>query len=73
MLSNRCTSVLLSESSSNTFRQAKPFPHLVIDEFLQPDIAYTIAKEFPVYNDKELDNFSNAIEEKTCKSLEQVW
>ena len=35
------------QSSSQKYREAEPFPHIVIDDFLDKDIAELVMKEFP--------------------------
>jgi len=46
------------------FNAAKPFHHVVIDNFLQDDIARAIAAEFPEYNGPVWNEYNNAIEVK---------
>lgn len=58
-------------SSFTDFKKADPYPHCVIDNFLLPEFAELVAKEFPEYNsDAYNGNYDNAIElKKTCN----VW
>ena len=64
VLSNSCQNYLLSDSALKEYSESVPFPHLVIDEFFDLDLASEIAAEFPNYEDHSLDVYSNAIEEK---------
>ena len=52
------------ELISKKWKNAKPFPHMVIDNFLDNDIAKKLEKEFPDYNNAVWDNYNNAIEVK---------
>ena len=40
----------------HAFRNAEPFPHLVIDNFLAPDFAATLLKEFPAFDEERARN-----------------
>ena len=64
MLSTSCLQLLQSEVASKNYRQASPYPYIIIDNFFRPDIASAIAKEFPSYEADFLDGYLNAIEEK---------
>lgn len=47
------------------FVNAKPFPHCVIDDFFEKDIALKLSQEFPDYNDPNIWSvYRNAIENK---------
>jgi len=49
------------------FRSAKPFPHVVIDNFLMKEVADAVAGEFPDFNGPVWNEYNNAIEiKKTC-------
>lgn len=50
--------------ASKNWENAKPFPHIIIDNFFENEIAIKLEKEFPNYNDKVWDNYNNAIEVK---------
>jgi radical SAM superfamily enzyme YgiQ (UPF0313 family) len=41
---------------AEAFRSAKPFPHVVIDEFLQPQVCQRLLAEFPPYDDLRFRN-----------------
>ena len=43
----------LSDKFSDKFKSAKPFKHVVIDNFLPNDLAINISKEFPKVDDIE--------------------
>lgn len=46
---------------------AKPFPHLVIDEFFEPSFARELAAEFPAFESDAWHRYQSAIEVKrTC-------
>ena len=50
------------------FRSAQPFPHIVIDNFLDADVANAIAAEFPAHDQHVWYEYNNAIEiKKSCK------
>jgi Rps23 Pro-64 3,4-dihydroxylase Tpa1-like proline 4-hydroxylase len=42
----------LGRSLSDTYRNAAPFPHIVIDDFLDPDALRSVLAEFPSSEDK---------------------
>lgn len=46
------------------FQNALPFPHLVLDDFLQNDSAKSLAGEFPSLNDSRLFVYNNPLEHK---------
>ena len=55
--------------SSQKWKNAKPFPHIVINNFFESDIAKKLEKEFPDYNNAVWDNYNNAIEvKKICNN-----
>lgn len=37
----------ISEKNQETYRQAKPFPHIVFDDFLPPDVLNEVLDQFP--------------------------
>ena len=47
-----------------TYRQAAPFPHVVIDDFFEPDVAAALEREVPPFDDPMWMEYSNPIEEK---------
>lgn len=46
------------------FKNAKPFPYTVIDNFFQRDIALSLEAEFPSYDDEKWHTYDNPIEVK---------
>lgn len=46
------------------FQAAKPFPHVVIDNFLHEEAAAEVAAEFPAFNGPVWNTYDNAIEIK---------
>ena len=46
------------------FQAAKPFSHIVIDNFLTDEAAHAVAAEFPQYNGPVWNEYNNAIEVK---------
>lgn len=46
------------------FINAKPFNHVVIDNFFLPEVAEKLSSEFPDYDDPALGFYNNAIENK---------
>ena len=46
------------------FATAQPFPHVVIDDFLPPDVLEPVLAEFPEPRDNEWETFDNAREIK---------
>jgi Rps23 Pro-64 3,4-dihydroxylase Tpa1-like proline 4-hydroxylase len=46
------------------FQQAKPFNHVVIDNFFKEEVAVELAKEFPSYDSGQWSLHMNAIENK---------
>ena len=51
-------------SVSPTFQLGDPFPHVVIDNFLNIDLARSIEREFPTSNSDRWFVYNNAIEDK---------
>lgn len=64
ILSPEALSTLDCKSAPHDWRSASPYPHIVIDNFLEKSIAKSIADEFPDYSASFLDGYSNAIEKK---------
>lgn len=48
------------------YKSAKPFPHMVIDNFLEEDLARNLSGEFPDIHDASLFNYSNPLEKKSA-------
>lgn len=53
------------------YAQAKPFPHVVIDNFLPEEILEEVLAEFPKPKQIEWENFQNAAEKKLASRHEQ--
>ncbi len=49
---------------SKGWRDVMPFPHIVIDNFFENDIALALESEFPEFEDSVWHEYGNAIEEK---------
>jgi len=64
LLSPSTTAALVSNSIKHNYLKANPFPHVIIDDFLESSLASQIATEFPSYESQFLDEYSNQIEEK---------
>ena len=54
------------EKEADAFTSAKPFPHLIIDDFIEKSIAETLSAEFPNIDDGTLFNYSNPLEKKSA-------
>ena len=52
------------ELASKNWEKAKPFPHIVVNNFFDIEIAKKLEKEFPNYNDNTWDNYNNPLEVK---------
>ncbi len=48
----------------NTYGAERPFDHCIIDNFFLPNIAKTLEKEFPFFEDSSLHQYNNALEKK---------
>ncbi len=42
---------LLRRKKGEKYRQAEPFPHIVIDDFLEPGVAEAVVQEFAAVDD----------------------
>ena len=60
-------------SLKDEWKNAKPFNHIVLDDFLAPDAAARIVKEFPDFTDDNWYVYDNAIEIKKTMNLSRVW
>ena len=49
---------------TNQFWNSKPFPHVVIDNFLDAQYAELVANEFPEYEFSQLRGYNNSLEHK---------
>ena len=51
------------------FRSKKPFPHAIVDNFFNKNIAKKLEMEFPTYKDKNLHEYKNYCEvKKSCNN-----
>jgi Rps23 Pro-64 3,4-dihydroxylase Tpa1-like proline 4-hydroxylase len=48
------------------YKNSMPFPHLVMDDFLEGDLAAKLSQEFPAIDDASLFNYSNPLEKKSA-------
>ena len=64
ILSKGTIQILNEKKIIKEYRNSKPFPHLIIENFLDSEIANRISNLFPNYNEQYLHSYSNAIEEK---------
>ena len=55
------------DALAEPFRAARPFNHVVIDNFFEPGIAEGLAKEFPDFDSEIWAEYNNPIEiKKLC-------
>ena len=60
------------DSLSKKYRNAKPFPYLVIDDFFDLELAKQLELEFPDFTSDYWHSYNNKIEvKKTCNSWNQ--
>ena len=52
---------------------ASPFPHIVLDDLLDPDVAGRAIKEFPPLNTEEWNNFIHVNERKFSNTSPDTW
>ncbi|HSQ00025.1 MAG TPA: 2OG-Fe(II) oxygenase, partial [Candidatus Dormibacteraeota bacterium] len=50
------------------FRAADPYPHVVLDQFLDPQVAEACAREFPPRRDGSWNHYTHVNERKYAKS-----
>jgi hypothetical protein len=46
------------------FAAAEPFPHVVIDDFFETDVAAALERDFPAFNDSSWMEYNNPVEDK---------
>jgi hypothetical protein len=56
-----------------TYHSARPFPHVVIDDFLEPEAAELAMKEFPPLDDDVWNNYVHANERKYAHNNPDTW
>lgn len=54
------------EKQVEDFKSAKPFPHLILDDFVDPATAEKLSDEFPNIDDSSLFSYSNPLEKKSA-------
>jgi len=64
MLINKYININKLNNSLKNFNKGRPFPHVIIDNFLKNKIAKKIKKNFPNYNNKQLWVYKNYCEIK---------
>ena len=60
----------LSEKYRSQYAAAKPFPHVVIDDFLPEDVLHDVIAEFPQPRQVDWINFNNSAEKKLATKAE---
>jgi len=55
---------LLDRVDHNQWSQMRPFPHVIIDNFLDPDTAQNVVKEFPNFSSEVWYTYENPLEIK---------
>ncbi len=60
----------VGESARATYSEAKPFPHLVFDDFFAPELLDIVLEEFPNSGDIAWQRFNDAREIKLASPLE---
>ena len=48
----------------HNFNSEKPFPHIVVDNFFKKNIALSLEKDFPIYQNSSLHEYKNYCEVK---------
>jgi len=66
---NKYININKLNNSLKNFNKGRPFPHVIIDNFLKNKIAKKIEKEFPNFTDKELHEYRNYCEIKKSTNL----
>ena len=66
---NKYININKLNNSLKNFNKGRPFPYVVIDNFLKNKIAKKIEKEFPNFTDKELHEYRNYCEIKKSTNL----
>ena len=57
------------KKASTNWLENKPFPHFVIDDFFEIDVAKDLESEFPSFDDKVWHEYGNALEvKKVCNN-----
>jgi hypothetical protein len=63
----------ITESARASYLDAKPFPHVVFDDFFDPDVLDSVLAEFPKPNQIQWQKFDNAQEIKLASAKEATF
>ena len=63
----------LAESSARAYQQAKPFPHIVVDDFFDPAMLDAVLQEFPAPGTIAWRGFKNSYEVKLFSSADDTF
>lgn len=55
------------------YQQATPYPHIVLDDFLEPGVAELAIKEFPPLDPEQWNNYLHANERKFSNTDPETW
>ena len=69
---DRAHLIELGRRHHEQYVNADPFPHIVIDNFLPPEVLTPVLKEFSVERSKEWINFHNAREIKLANNQDEI-
>src|SRR5208283_2063861 len=62
-----------TDAFRDQFQNAQPFPHLVVDHFLQPDFCQRLLREFPGFDEKRaLNEFGESGRKAVQEKLPQI-
>ena len=57
------------QKQTHNWQNAKPFPHIIVDDFLDKDLAKKLEKEFPDFEEKIWHEYGNPLEvKKVCNN-----
>ena len=57
-----------ADELEQSFRAAQPYPHVVLEQFLNPQVAEACLREFPTRGDNTWNNYTHVNERKYAKS-----
>ena len=58
---------------SSMYREAAPYPHIVLDDFLEPGAAAAAIEEFPPLDPEQWNNYLHANERKFSNTDAETW
>src|ERR1700722_10360348 len=58
---------------SATYQSASPYPHIVLDDFLEPGVAEAAMEEFPPLDPEQWNNYLHANERKFSNTDPETW